>query len=165
MKRIAIIAIVGILAGCSRDIGPDAVVTRYYSSSATGDFEAFVSCFSPAAKQKLMAEVSGEAEARDVFSELPAERRKLAQNARVRKVETHGNNAMVWVDEGDTMPEDGQVFSLSRTSGQWLITDIQMLVTFYKNGSRRDWEKTQNNPSHHTAESRAGARLPSAGER
>jgi hypothetical protein len=152
MKRIAIIAIVSVLAGCSGNTGPDTVVARYYSSSAAGDFDAFLSCLSADFKQECMAEVADEAEARDLFSKLPAESRKLAQNASVTKVETHGTSAMVWVVEGKDMPEDGQVFSLSRLNGQWSITDIQMLVTFYKNGSRRDWEKTQNKRMDDTAE-------------
>jgi hypothetical protein len=55
-----------------------------------------------------MAKLSDEAKLRDLFSKLPAGTRKLAQNARVLKVETHGNNAMVWVAEGEVMPEDGR---------------------------------------------------------
>jgi hypothetical protein len=49
---------------------------------------------------------------------------------------------MVWVAEGDTMPEDGKVFSLCQKNGTWVITGKQMLVSFYKNGSKLDWEKT-----------------------
>ena len=165
MKRIAIITIISILAGCAATTTPDAVVARYYSATLSGDLDAFLSCLSESVRQQCIAELGDKDEARVTFTKLSSENRTIAETARVTKTETHGTRAMVWVAEGKDMPEDGQVFSLSQIEGQWVITDIQMLVTFYKNGSRRDWEKTQNNPSHHTAESRAGARLPASGER
>ena len=144
MKTIAIIGagIACILVGCSAAKGPREVIALYYSASATGDLDAFLSCLSPAAKQECLARFADRTEARTSFTSLPEEARELARTARVTKVETQGKQAMVWVTQGESMPEDGLVFSLTRSDERWMITDVQMLVAFYRNGSKRDWEKT-----------------------
>jgi hypothetical protein len=149
MIRIAIITIVSILAGCAGTTTPDAVVARYYSATLPGDLDAFLSCLSESVRQQCIAQLGDESDARAAFAKLSIENRTLAKGARVTKTETHGTSAMVWVSEGEEMPEDGQVFSLSQVDGKWVITDIQMLMTFYKNGSRRDWEKTTEQSSRH----------------
>ena len=151
---IIVVAITCLLVGCSGSKGPDDVVKRYYSSTLKGDFDAFLSSLSPEATQQCLADLGDEEKARESFSKLPDKVRKLAKDVRVTKVEKNGRSAMVWVAEGKDMPENGQVFSLTQTEGQWLITEIQMLVTFYKNGSRRDWEKPQNKTSEHISEGR-----------
>ena len=60
----------------------------------------------------------------------------------------HDGRAMVWVAEGDDMPESGRLYSFSRQDDTWTITSHQMLVSFYKNGSKLDWEiSTEQSPA------------------
>ncbi len=142
MTKSVIIAVclAGLLAGCSGK-GPGDVVTLYYSSSVDADFDAFLSCLSPTVKQECLAEFENESEARKAFSKLPEDARKLVKGIRITRVQIHDPDAMVWVSEGNTMPEDGKVYSLSKQDSKWVITKQQLLVAFYKNGSKLDWEK------------------------